>query len=268
MGINGTLGIPLSWIYAGVYVALFYVMKAMRTRKQDHWTDYFRFIIPSLILSAILWALIGFRFHLTTTNILWEMLFIFLLLSMMYLYVDSLMTGAATLARLTYTTNFDELTHVNNYFAFKNDFEEQFAHSRTTDQPLTLMLFDIDHFKQVNDTYGHLAGDYVLSHTAQLVTKQLGELDDTLHLYRTGGEEFTILFTGYTTEQAAPLVHSIAQRVREAHFSHDGHQISISISAGVTQLHTDDDQRVDIFHRADRNLYHSKQTGRDRVTIQ
>lgn len=268
MGINGTLGIPLSWIYASVYVALFYVMKAMPTRKQDHWTDYFRFIIPSLILSAILWALIGFRFHLTTTNILWEMLFIFLLLSMMYLYVDSLMTGAATLARLTYTTNFDELTHVNNYFAFKNDFEEQFAHSRTTDQPLTLMLFDIDHFKQVNDTYGHLAGDYVLSHTAQLVTKQLGELDDTLHLYRTGGEEFTILFTGYTTEQAAPLVHSIAQRVREAHFSHDGHQISISISAGVTQLHTDDDQRVDIFHRADRNLYHSKQTGRDRVTIQ
>ncbi|WCJ48192.1 GGDEF domain-containing protein [Levilactobacillus brevis] len=116
--------------------------------------------------------------------------------------------------------------------------------------------------------YMGITGDYVLSHTAQLVTKQLGELDDTLHLYRTGGEEFTILFTGYTTEQAAPLVHSIAQRVREAHFSHDGHQISISISAGVTQLHTDDDQRVDIFHRADRNLYHSKQTGRDRVTIQ
>jgi len=185
----------------------------------------------------------------------------------MYVYVDSLMASANTLAQLTYTTNYDELTHVKNYFAFKNDFSAAFDNSKVTHKPLTLMLFDIDHFKHVNDTYGHLAGDYVLAHTATLISDQIRRIDPNLVLYRTGGEEFTILFKNYTTDQAREHVDDIAESVRSAIFSHGGQQISVSISVGLTQLQTADEEQLDVYRRADQSLYYSKRNGRDQVTV-
>jgi diguanylate cyclase (GGDEF)-like protein len=177
------------------------------------------------------------------------------------------MSGAATLAQLTYTTNYDELTKVKNYFSFKNDFNELFQRSKITGHPLTLMLFDIDHFKHVNDTYGHLTGDYVLSHTAALISQHLQEIDPHLHLYRTGGEEFTILFQDYTTDQARAHVQAIADGIRAADFQHNGQHIHVSISVGVTQLQTADQGQLDVYRRADQNLYFSKRNGRDQVTF-
>lgn len=151
--------------------------------------------------------------------------------------------------------------------SFKNDFSELFQRSKITAQPLTLMLFDIDHFKRVNDTYGHLTGDYVLSHTAALISMQLQEIDPHLHLYRTGGEEFTILFNNYTTDQAKVHVQAIADSVREAEFQHNGNNIHVSISVGVTQLQTADEGQLDVYRRADESLYFSKRNGRDQVTF-
>lgn len=197
----------------------------------------------------------------------WEILFSFVLLTIMYFYVDSLFDSASTLEKLTYTTNFDDLTHVRNYFAFKNDFSCSFSGAQKDHAPLTLMLFDIDHFKHVNDTYGHLAGDYVLTTVAQLITKQLATIDPDLRLYRTGGEEFTIIFNHYTTDQARTHVDAIAQAVKNGDFQHANQAIAISISVGVTQLQTGDENQLDLYRRADQNLYFSKRNGRDRVTI-
>jgi len=185
----------------------------------------------------------------------------------MYIYVNSLMSGANTLAELTYTTNYDELTHVKNYFAFKNEFSSAFDRAKLKSQPLTLMLFDIDHFKHVNDTYGHLAGDFVLNHTAALITDQLKHIDPSLALYRTGGEEFTILFKGYTTDEAREHVDDIANSVRAAIFNTSGNQINVSISVGLTQLQTADEEQLDIYRRADQSLYYSKRNGRDQITV-
>jgi len=129
------------------------------------------------------------------------------------------------------------------------------------------MLFDIDHFKHVNDTYGHLTGDYVLTHVAELITQQLQTIDPTLILYRTGGEEFTIIFDNYAISQAREHVDAIAKGVRESEFRHSGKTIDISISVGATQLKTADGSQVDLYRRADESLYYSKRHGRDQVTI-
>jgi len=129
------------------------------------------------------------------------------------------------------------------------------------------MLFDIDHFKHVNDTYGHLTCDYVLSHVAQLIAAQLKTIDPALVLYRTGGEEFTILFNNYTADQAREHVAAIANNVRDAEFHHNDNDIDISISVGVTQMKGNDEGQVDIYKRADQNLYYSKRHGRDQVTF-
>jgi len=267
MGVNQTLGLGLAWVFAVVFIAYFYVMKFVRSRRHHMWLDYVEYTIASLLLSAILWGVVGRRFGLSSSIMMWELIFSFFLLTIMYIYVDSLMSGAATLAQLTYTTNYDDLTHVKNYFAFKNDFSAAFDNSKVTHRPLTLMLFDIDHFKHVNDTYGHLAGDYVLGHTATLISDQLRRIDPNLVLYRTGGEEFTILFKNYTTDQAREHVDDIAKSVRSAIFSHGGQQISVSISVGLTQLQTADEEQLDVYRRADQSLYYSKRNGRDQVTV-
>lgn len=267
MGLNGTFTYLLSWLYAIVLVGLFYVMTIVRQHRHHSWVDYLDYTLTSLVGSTLLWGIVGRRLHLSTSIVLWELLFSFFILTIMYIYVDSLMSGAATLAQLTYTTNYDELTKVKNYFSFKNDFSELFQRSKITSQPLTLMLFDIDHFKRVNDTYGHLTGDYVLSHTAALISTQLKEIDPHLHLYRTGGEEFTTLFDNYTTDQAKAHVQAIADKVREATFQHNGNNIHVSISVGVTQLQTADEGQLDVYRRADESLYFSKRNGRDQVTF-
>lgn len=242
-------------------------MGLIRQHRHHNWLDYLDYTFSSLVFSTLLWGIVGKRLNLSSSTLLWELLFSFFILTMMYFYVDSLMSGAATLAQLTYTTNYDELTQVKNYFAFKNDFGELFGKSKLSKQPLTLMLFDIDHFKRVNDTYGHLTGDYVLSHTAALISHQLHEIDPELSLYRTGGEEFTILFNNYTTDQAKEHVNAIADSVRAAEFTHAGNTINVSISVVVTQLQTDDHEQLDVYRRADQSLYFSKRNGRDQVTF-
>lgn len=267
MGINETMGNGWSWLFASVYVAFYFVMKLVKTHHHHRWTDFLDFTIATLFFSAILWGLMGAQFHLPLTTLAWELVFSFFILSMMYVYVDSLLAGADTLAQLTYTTNYDDLTGVNNYYAFKNDFDQAFKKATGTQSPLTLMLFDIDHFKHVNDTYGHLTGDYVLNHVAQTMMHTLAELDSELVLYRTGGEEFTILFTDYTTEQATGLITTLTESIRQHTFHHGGQDLNVRLSVGVTQRQPDDREAVDLFRRADQNLYYAKQHGRDQVKI-
>lgn len=267
MTVNGTIFFSLSWAYAAIYLGFFYTMKLVRQHRNAGWLAYIDYTLATLLFSTALWILVGFRFDLPAWTLVWEILFSYFLLTIMYIYVNSLMSGANTLAELTYTTNYDELTHVKNYFAFKNEFSSTFDHAKVKGQPLTLMLFDIDHFKHVNDTYGHLTGDYVLSHVAQLIAAQLKTIDPALVLYRTGGEEFTILFNNYTADQAREHVAAIANNVRDAEFHHNDNDIDISISVGVTQMQGNDEGQVDIYKRADQNLYYSKRHGRDQVTF-
>ncbi|NLR10219.1 MULTISPECIES: GGDEF domain-containing protein [Lactobacillaceae] len=267
MLVNGTLFAWLPWAFVVVYIGFYFTLKAIKTHRHSPWRDFGDYASTTLLFSTLLWGITKVRFDLPLTTTGWEILFSFLLLTIMYFYVDSLFASASTLEKLTYTTNFDELTHVRNYFAFKNDFNCTFSSAQAEHQPLTLMLFDIDHFKHVNDTYGHLAGDYVLSTVAQLITEQLAAIDPDLRLYRTGGEEFTIIFNHYTTDQARTHVNAIAQAVKSGKFRHGGKPIAISISVGVTQLQTGDEDQLDVYRRADQNLYFSKRNGRDRVTI-
>lgn len=267
MTLDQSFDVPLSWAFAFVYMFFYVTLKLVKRHRHSPGRDFTDYTVTTLAFSTALWLITMVRHSLSLSLVGWELLFCFFLLTIMYFYVDSLLAGASTLAQLTYTTNFDELTHVHNYYAFKNEFGHAFSTAQKHREPLTLMLFDIDHFKHVNDTYGHLAGDYVLRNVAQLITKQLGTISPDLRLYRTGGEEFTIIFTNYTTEQAREHVNAIAQAVRDGQFRHAGKTINVSISVGVTQLQTGDEDQLDIYRRADQNLYFSKRHGRDRVTF-
>ena len=159
----------------------------------------------------------------------------------------------------------DALTGIYNRGSLNAQAPEFFNKSNLLGVPLTIVAFDIDRFKSVNDTYGHSAGDHVLKELSSVVREKLIRGNDFFARY--GGEEFCLLLLGSTLQKAT----EVAERIRttiEAHvFAFEGKQIPITISAGVALKSPKDTSWEQGWDRADKALYHSKHNGRNRVTV-
>ena len=123
-----------------------------------------------------------------------------------------------------------------------------------------LALFDIDHFKKVNDNYGHLVGDEVLLHFSQCMTETFREYD---LLFRVGGEEFVAVLRNVTEELARMIMERFRQVVEQHHFPQVGH---VTVSIGATFI-TPSDLSVTIMDRADKALYYAKENGRNQTVF-
>ncbi|MBI3393367.1 MAG: GGDEF domain-containing protein [Nitrospirae bacterium] len=159
----------------------------------------------------------------------------------------------------------DGLTGLANRRTFQVRLEEEIDRSERYQHPFTLMILDIDHFKKVNDTHGHPAGDVVLRELARLLKAAVRTVD---FVARYGGEEFVILLpeTGGTHSR------EIAERIRTRAAKTpvtlpDGKEISFTISLGVACYPSCGKAAADIVDRADQALYIAKQSGRDRVCL-
>ena len=155
----------------------------------------------------------------------------------------------------------DPLTGVFNRRTFIELADQELARSRRAGTPLSLMMLDLDHFKRVNDTFGHLTGDEVLVAFTRLIKDcvRRGDL-----LVRYGGEEFCVLLPGTTLAAAAAL----AERIRAACASQSltAHSFKVSVSIGLTAYAGDSNTTLgDLLARADEALYLAKDEGRDRV---
>ena len=131
-------------------------------------------------------------------------------------------------------------------------------------EKFSVMMFDIDFFKKVNDTYGHLAGDYILKELATLVKKSLRKADIC---GRFGGEEFLILLPHTKASGALKLATKLNKLVKEYHFEYENKTIPIKISLGITSVSYSDSYHS-IVQRCDEALYQAKENGRDRVEYQ
>jgi diguanylate cyclase (GGDEF)-like protein len=159
-------------------------------------------------------------------------------------------------------TTMDGLTQVYNKRYFLENQEREISRSHRYARPLSLILFDLDHFKHVNDTYGHLAGDYVLKQVAQVIRAKIRRED---FLSRYGGEEFAILLPEIDRDQALTFAEKIRGIVEKYPFVFDGTQIPVTISLGVATISAERIEPLDFIKRADENLYRAKRTGRNRV---
>ncbi len=155
----------------------------------------------------------------------------------------------------------DALTGVHNKRYLLDTLERELPRARRHGRPLALLMFDIDHFKQVNDSFGHLAGDVVLKDLAQLVLARLRP-DDVLCRY--GGEEFSILLPETGLEGASEIAAAIRGRVEAHAFVFEEETIDVTISLGVALLE-DEGSASDFIGRADERLYRAKRDGRNRV---
>jgi diguanylate cyclase (GGDEF)-like protein len=165
---------------------------------------------------------------------------------------------------LEHLATHDGLTGLYNHRSFYQLLEEEVARARRYDHPFALLMLDIDHFKQVNDTYGHPAGDAVLRGLSNRLTEQVRIID---RVCRYGGEEIAILLPEMNEEAATATAERLRNAVAATPFPSDngGPRVSITVSIGVAVFPQDGASIEALATAADQGMYDAKQGGRNRV---
>jgi len=158
----------------------------------------------------------------------------------------------------------DSLTDISNRRWFEQSLISEIANAKGNKDPTCLVLIDIDHFKRVNDTYGHVIGDQVLKFFGSLLTKNL-KGSDTIARY--GGEEFAVILPMTNIADATTLIDTVRIKLENAKLSLTKSKKSIgtvTASFGITQVQDGDDPET-LVQRADLRLYEAKNAGRNRI---
>ncbi len=167
--------------------------------------------------------------------------------------------------RIQRLATLDALTGVYNRRFGLIRLREEFKRAIRADMPLSVAMLDIDHFKSINDTYGHLVGDRVLAAVASAARRTIREGDV---LIRYGGEEFMILLVGANAEDGALIAERIRRSIAETSVADGAQTIHVTISAGVAAMPAEGiDGEDDLVERADAALYAAKEQGRDRLVV-
>ena len=164
-------------------------------------------------------------------------------------------------AQISELVRTDHLTKLANRRYFQERYAELYSLARRQAMPLSVVMFDLDHFKSVNDTYGHAAGDKVLEAFGQQLLNDCREEDIAA---RFGGEEFIVCLPHSGAEQARAFGERVRQELSAQDILGNGHKITLS--AGIADLQSEDSQEA-LINRADRALYQAKTAGRDQAVV-
>lgn len=160
----------------------------------------------------------------------------------------------------------DPLTGIFNRRAFNELYEREWRRSIRYSHTLSILMFDIDRFKSVNDRFGHQAGDEILKHTARVIADSARREGDLAA--RFGGEEFILLLPDTPASSAFSIAENIRKATARMSFHYDGHDVSITISAGLASMVPDKGADPELLiRRADEGLYLAKRSGRNKVCI-
>lgn len=156
----------------------------------------------------------------------------------------------------------DALTKLNNRAAFDDFFSKAIVKYHHKPFPLSIAIVDIDDFKKINDTYGHIAGDKTLQVIANTIKKLLTK--ENVFISRYGGEEFVLIFSSNLEKQLIACLNNLREKIASLPFSFKNNKVSISISVGCTHIRADDNIHQ-AFERADNALYKAKHQGKNQV---
>ena len=158
----------------------------------------------------------------------------------------------------------DELTGLGNRRNFDATFEREFSRSKRYGAKLSLAIIDIDLFKNVNDKYGHLAGDYVLSEIGFILSQSFRKSDMA---FRYGGEEFAVLLPETDSLQALIPLERLRKQIEQNVFEKDNFRMNITVSIGINSKVEECDNQDTFFENTDRALYKAKSEGRNKIVI-
>ena len=157
----------------------------------------------------------------------------------------------------------DELTGIMNRRAIMEKLTDEFNRSKRYNEPFAILVIDIDHFKNVNDSYGHLFGDTVIKHVAATCHESLRDTD---YLGRFGGEEFIALLPKADQKSAIKVAERIRKLVETSSVEYDKDEnINVTVSIGLSEYRSADNEITDVMKRADDRLYIAKNNGRNQV---
>lgn len=188
---------------------------------------------------------------------------------------DKIQIGSISILKFSYQDELDEalqknlyesatrdaLTKIANKKTFTDTLEREFAYATRHRTPLSLLVFDIDHFKKINDTYGHPAGDYVLQTLAQAAERVIRAEDV---IARIGGEEFAIVLRDIDEPEAIACAERVRRTIEALAFVHEERRIPVTMSIGVA-THRCDHATAQVLLSAADKMYRAKQEGRNRV---
>jgi diguanylate cyclase (GGDEF)-like protein len=191
---------------------------------------------------------------------------------------DKIQVGATTILKFTYTDEleesfrrrmhdaaiYDALTKACNKQHFLHRLDEEVSYAKRHGAPLSLLMLDIDHFKRINDTYGHPIGDRVLATLGEVIRAAM-RTEDLFARY--GGEEFAVLCRSTGADTALALAERLRVTVEVAPFECDGRRIPITVSVGIASWFDQPDSSKQLIIDADQALYKAKRAGRNRVVV-
>jgi len=167
----------------------------------------------------------------------------------------------------------DGLTGAFNKSTFQEKLRQALVAGRGASKPVSVVVFDLDHFKAINDTHGHAVGDAVLRQVAQTAQNVIGTSDETRSFGRVGGEEFAVVFVGKPGAEAQEFAERIRLAVGAQPFKVDELAVGVTVSLGVAEILPDaaegasDGAMADLMGRADARLYEAKRSGRNQVRV-
>ncbi len=187
-----------------------------------------------------------------------------ILVSIPYIVTYFLQQNQQVIFKQTQEAFIDGLTQVLNYHAFNLNVEHAFQRAKEKDLSLCMMILDLDHFKSINDTYGHLAGNYILIHFCQIISQMISKNVD-IALYRIGGEEFALVFNETEPGSAAAVGQRMLNVIRDEDFIYKGQEIDLTFSAGISKVHPDNYTSKEFFDQVDQLTYQAKKAGGNQI---
>ncbi len=175
-------------------------------------------------------------------------------------FIDQLVAQQRQIDTLRRQATHDGMTQLMNYQYFQETLHREIARSRRSHSPLSLVMADIDRFKAVNDTYGHMAGDHAIKTVATCLMANLRETD---HIARYGGEEFALILYNIPPEEALSVTERVRQSISELPIHFDDRSFKITMSFGIATLTDDSVERESLLDQADKALYEAKSAGRN-----
>ncbi|MEG0907224.1 MAG: GGDEF domain-containing protein [Lactococcus sp.] len=239
-------------------LTLYFIAKNQRAVMQSY--GKMMLIGLSLSVSVQLLFLSEFAFSWVHAVEIFGKTFILLVIAKFILLdISSIVGEYAKYKRYTYI---DALTNVYNRRKFEETMDEILASDQIS--KFSLVFFDIDNFKHINDHYGHSSGDYVLKEICVLIKKYLKETGENGQLFRYGGDEFFLLFRNRKGEVVRDIMEQVAKEISEYVFHTSSNAIKTSISVGAVEI-TDKVTRDQAIYRVDKHLYIAKENGKNQV---
>jgi diguanylate cyclase (GGDEF)-like protein len=166
--------------------------------------------------------------------------------------------------RTKYLSITDELTGLSNRRCFENSYEKEFLRAVRYKNKLTLVMYDIDHFKHINDTYGHPCGDYILKEISNAALQTFRKTDT---VFRFGGEEFVVILPETDINQAKIPLERFRKTVETLNLSYQNQQINVTVSIGACQYNEEISSKEEFLQKTDDALYEAKNLGRNKTVL-